>query len=293
MTLIIDSTYRSFRQIFDGSIFSKTRLEISGHFHVLQYIDRLNLKELLIKGDNYWDSIDLSIVKWCSSLKSLEISGSLMHGEGQFYDYIKSANLKKISIRITDFDIMRILESLYQNTSITHLYLHGGLGSHQNSDIKIPNLLKNTNLVSLGAHPTLLSEIYKYHNNAFTHNTTLTNLILYNKYPPPIEIVYNISIISCKYDDSEYRQYQHIFDQWTDMNKSLRWKLQHALILDIYLALHSRYNPLPPYVFLEIFDWMIDSDIKLGYNPFVSHTQKIHLIMSIRKSIKLINDESD
>lgn len=293
MTLIIDSTYGSFRQIFDDSIFSKTRLEISSHFHVLQYIDRLNLKELLIKGDNYWDTIDLSIVKWCSSLESLEISGSLMHGEGQFYDYIKSTNLKKLSIRITDFDIMRILEILYQNTTIKHLYLHGKLELYRNSDIKIPNLLKNTNLVSLGAHPTLLSEIHKYHNNAFTHNTTLTNLILYNKYPPPIEIVYNISIISCKYDDSEYRQYQHIFDQWTDMNKSLRWKSQHGLILDTYLALQPRYNPLPPYVFLEIFDWMIDSNIKLCYNPFVSHRQKIHLIMSIRRSIRLMNDELD
>jgi hypothetical protein len=284
MTLVIDSTEESFRQIFDNNIWKTTRLEISGYFHILESTGVLNLKELYINyGDNW---IDLEPITHHSCLRSLSIYGNTpLPNLKVLCEYLKFRNLRELDIEVNNYSARKILSGICENTSITTLKLRGKPIPSILQQIKIPNLLAKTNLVSLKICESILSEICKQHFNAFAYNTTLKHLTLIGRSSIPDNIFHNLSVISCVCEDLP-DVFCEFYDNWTEYNRSLKWKEQHALIIDIYLALQSRHNLLPPYVFLEIFDWLIDSDTGiLGYNPFVSHVQKIQLITNLYRSI--------
>lgn len=262
-----------------------TRLEINTVFRTpilkIPYIE-----ELYIGGRVY--DLQYVVVPWCKEctrLKSLHLdkqSYSPFMGQNIFSNYIKLANLKELTVHVADFDLELILDSVYQNTTITNLNLIGNPVYAPIRVLKIPNLLDKTNLVSLKIGENILYEIDRRYKNAFVNNITLEHLTIFGVCNVPNKILYNLSVISCEWEDCM----KDFVNYWVGYNKTLRWNMQHPNIINTYLALSSKNNILPPYVFLEIYDRMIDDDTGLlRYNPFVSHKQKIQLMQNLYRSI--------
>lgn len=249
-----------------------------------------NIRELHISGCTPFDM--LTVVFLCNDdLRSLHIKGdidTIYYNRRVFYDYLKTANLRELTIRGTCFRQEPLFESIYKNTSLTHLDILGNVTSSALKNIKLPNLLEKTNIVSLGISSHTLDEICQRYPNCIVNNTTLNNLTLYAYQSIPDELFHNLSVISCKYCFSERDvEIDSCFGKWVNINKSFRWNMQHPMIINTYLALSSKNSILPPYVFLEIYDRMINSDTGiLGYNPFVSHRQKIQLMQSLYNSMR-------
>ena len=70
-------------------------------------------------------------------------------------------------------------------------------------------------------------------------------------------------------------QYKDKVRNFTSRNQSLRWKNVHRILLDLTLIFHT----LPPYIILEIFDWLPN----MYRTP---HYIKIQLIINVLKSIQ-------
>lgn len=73
--------------------------------------------------------------------------------------------------------------------------------------------------------------------------------------------------------------------QYTKRNRELRWKHIHGVFLDLIIALYPmkiNNEPLPPYVLLEIFDWLYPD------NPYCKHFQKITFIYNVLRTLKKI-----
>ena len=66
-------------------------------------------------------------------------------------------------------------------------------------------------------------------------------------------------------------------------NLFLRWNFIRMILIDLVIAmfpLRIKDAPLPPYVLLEIFDWIYPD------NPYSTHFKKINLIIDLYRSIK-------
>ena len=82
---------------------------------------------------------------------------------------------------------------------------------------------------------------------------------------------------------AENRSLRHTLTYYKTRNenniKSLEWSKVSSEIIDVCVAFASL--DLPPYVLLEIIDW-------LPFNIYVEHKKKIDLIVNLKKSISKI-----
>lgn len=162
-----------------------------------------------------------------------------------------------------------IFDALFKNASITKLTYF---------NVECPMFQINTTLKSLHIKSLFIRPDFSM---TLKNNTTLEELVDYN-YTRNFISIYddlydNKSIISIGNNDPTVR-----IDYWLRGNKSYRWKSQHSRITDIYIGLVSKSLIIPPYIILEIFDWLYLD------NPFTSHLKKITLIMSLQNSVKKI-----
>jgi len=85
-------------------------------------------------------------------------------------------------------------------------------------------------------------------------------------------------------------------EAYCNRNKQLKWKFVHAYLLDICVALAP--VRLPPYVLLEIFDWLptpkpvkcdeYETDLNKSCMQSVPHISKINLIVGVQQSTNKI-----
>jgi len=81
--------------------------------------------------------------------------------------------------------------------------------------------------------------------------------------------------VRVRVNDAEYAQYEL---RW-HRTAFLRWPFNHPIILDAAIVLLDA--PLPPYVLLEVLDWLPGMDRQ-------NHVRKIRLIESVRASIRRV-----
>ncbi|TXG79908.1 MAG: hypothetical protein E6R13_09210 [Spirochaetes bacterium] len=239
----------------------------------LNNIVDLNLHTLILK-----DTISLFITN--TKLQKLSITSGV---RGDISSYIKNhINLKELYIDYYDTSNMKLdtllCDAISKNTTITKLTYRGDIYGC----ISINTTLKSLHIDIEHITPSF----YKY----ISSSTTLEEFVdidyihgrtsIYDKI---IEFD-NISVISIGFN----KPTKKILD-WLKRNRSLRWKSQSMFITNIYIGLVSKSFMLPPYVFLEIYDWLYPD------NPYTSHLKKINMIMNLQKSVQRIwkPDESE
>lgn len=277
--------------------------------------DNTKITELSIaenKPEN-GDSI-LEGLKCNTTLKSLKI-GSLGTGLVQFpncgvkcleIDYITARQCYQILYCTTlDSLIIRNLDlgmpyymrtntdyfwSFVRNFKVKKLCMSCMI-SIQFSPIFCENIFMNENIKSLTlSNFTFLDFI----SEALNKNTTLESLAIYGAVTIPYKFVTglcrnNISIIDFKSDDiigaGDLSSMQNI----TLKNRTLRWNYIHAKLLNLTIVFYqlecSQVN-IPPYVLLEIFDWIYPDNI------YSRHHQKINLIINVYRTIKKLKNQT-
>jgi hypothetical protein len=183
------------------------------------------------------------------SLRTLHI-GSINYRESREHQYSNLFQAIANNTYITKLIYDDVPTNLVISNSLKHLEIYICL---------IPpkfliNLVNNTNL------ETLVDNHYKY-----------GWVSIYDK------IFGNTSIINIGHNKPTIT-----IHNWLNRNRSYRWKHINPMIVNYYIGLVSKTFILPPYVLLEIFDWLHQD------NPYTKHIMKITLIVSLQKSIKKI-----
>ena len=120
-----------------------------------------------------------------------------------------------------------------------------------------PALAANTSLRDVQFHFTLRKATFNFQ-NIISQNLTITHF------------------------DSGYEMHGDInkmFKELSLRNRQIMWRNVHPVLLDFTLIFHF----LPPYIVLEIFDW-------LSHMQLVKHYEKIQLIISVKRSIQLLKN---
>lgn len=199
-----------------------------------------------------------------------------------FSSYIKNhTKLRFLCINEIEFIDPKKVDTLFEcfseNKSITRL-------AHLDSRWRIYSISDNVKSLQTKMNMVLLQ--------TFINSTTLEELIIeeHNGYPRDTAFSFmkvrynsifdNTSIISLGYLNKPDK----ITIDWLNRNRRYRWKYQHSFIVDVYIGLVSKSFILPPYVFLEIYDWLYPN------NRYTTHLQKITLIQNLQHSIQKIWD---
>ena len=132
--------------------------------------------------------------------------------------------------------------------------------------------------------------------NALALSTSLRTLVIYVTlgYEHTLEQLYKCrSIVSlrlmsgpsyCLFNNVAMGCFSRTIDKklcsWLAVNKSLRWNHTHGCVLDLAIAMFRL--ELPPYVLLEIIDWLYPD------NPYSTHYKKIMLVLGVYRCAKRI-----
>ena len=207
----------------------------------------------------------------------------------------RSKHLKSISIKMgTDIENILICELIKQNTVLEDLSLSFPKTWYSGLNKLSECISKNDTLTQLLLHSMKLldSDILI---DKITSNTRLLSLELFpwNQIPQftpdPPQASYLITYIN---------KVSHFLAR----NKCFLWRNVHPMLLEFALIFVSRSICLPPYIALEIFDWLplVQPLFKdtLFYNQLVNsnvpvmhkvrHYPKIQLIINVKKSINKI-----
>lgn len=132
--------------------------------------------------------------------------------------------------------------------------------------------------------------------DALILSTSLRTLVIYVtlQYEHTLERLFKCkSIVSlrlmsgpsyCLFDNGAMGCFSRTIDKklcaWLSINKSLRWNRTHGCVLDLAIAMFRL--ELPPYVLLEIIDWLYPD------NPYSTHYKKIMLVLGVYRCAKRI-----
>lgn len=132
--------------------------------------------------------------------------------------------------------------------------------------------------------------------DALALSTSLRTLVIYVTlgYEHTLERLYECtSVVSlrlmsgpsyCLFDNVAMGCFSRTIDKklcsWLAVNKSLRWNHTHGCVLDLAIAMFRL--ELPPYVLLEIIDWLYPD------NPYSTHYKKIMLVLGVYRCAKRI-----
>ena len=208
---------------------------------------------------------------------------------------VGAKHLKSISIKMgTDIENILVRALITQNTMLENLSLSFPKTWYNDINKLSECISKNDTLTSLALHSMELldSDILI---DKITANTKLISLELFpwnqipQLTPDPPQASYLITYIN---------KVSHFLAR----NKCFLWRNVHPVLLEFALIFSSRSICLPPYILLEIFDWLplvqplfkdtlfynqlVNSNVPVMYK--VRHYPKIQLIINVKKSIDKI-----
>lgn len=245
-------------------------------------------------GADFLDIINM--LKDNTTLSTLQIKGITSNPlNKEFEKYLCTASITTLDMYDCDYDMNDSLKSLMGNTRLSTLYLPLMLNYNYNrNDIRInlsKYLLKNT----LCKLQILRSDINL---DVLKQCSSLTHLLLSYKDATQINLINdfellqkNLSILEINifiYNDNYKSIWKNLHSErhdWLLRNRNARWDRVHAFIGDIVIIMAPikvNFDMIPPYVMLEIIDWICPN------NSYSTHLKKINLILGLYNSIRKI-----
>ena len=271
-------------------------------------IDNLNIESFISQG---YDGDGLNEYagpnKWVTFIKllsrnilitSLMITGSISY-PAEVANYIaNNTTLRSLDIRLDDLEVDGILASaLYANTHLTQISIFATpthrfaqpSGSTGHAEKYILDLIEKTK--TLRSLTVTNNEPNTFHSDKFAKslvkNTTLNYVQLnmwfkgtFNKFVADIDSNITITRLlqysnQC-FSESTANDAVEIFQA---RNRQILWSKVRGELLEFTLIFYK----LPPYVILEIFDW-------LPHMQLVKHYIKIQLICAMKRSISALKN---
>lgn len=213
------------------------------------------------------------ILSECTTLNTLTINNLHFYDDSdndsyeivEFGKFIRNFKVKGLYINTDSTNVPpQICENIFKNENIQLLSITAQLLKLSNYDTIAKILSNNTKLETLSISSSNL--------NYFVDGSMFLESLKSNK-----------SIINFKInqDDGVSPPIRNILMR----NKCYRWHIIHRILVDVVIAmfpLRINNDSLPPYVMLEIYDWIYED------NPYSTHFKKITLIMGLYDSIRKI-----
>ena len=193
-----------------------------------------------------------------------------------FGQLIQNMNITILDITVSNIeahnDMTDVFPFIFSNPHIERLSINVEILHNMNKILTIEHLRNNTKLESLN--------IKKLYSDSLQFDTAeiLTNMSECNKSLLNIFMNYKVPYVYPSANPFEFSAYLR-------RNHGLRWNHIRPILTDVVIAFASLRilaDLIPPYVLLEIFDWLYPNNIYTG------HLKKITLITNMYKSIRSI-----
>lgn len=203
-----------------------------------------------------------------------------------FRQLIQNMNTTILDMTIDGFDgldlndLNDIFPYIFANPNIERLSINVEILHKMNKILTIKHLQDNTKLESLNIKQQYSGSLLIQHSidiitDILQNNKSLTNVYANYRDPRP------------SYTHRSAEPFK--FSAYLKRNKELRWNHIRPILTDVIIAFASlrlSNDLIPPYVLLEIFDWIYPNNIYTG------HLKKITLITNMYKSIRSIKHVS-